>query len=177
MIDLFDFPGKKITVIHPGDKFTSSNCLGCEHLKDTGYSWICTATNEKLEGYNSMEEKMNNINTHFLHKHMGIGVGFKCPCTQVIKSKMTKIKLLVSLEYLKDFIDNRTFDLWTEIDEEKNRLIVTANWYDDGYESNKDYVLDRLFSIQQDIENRFLVKTEEIDDDDCYIINITVGGC
>ena len=72
--------------------YSDTNCIGCEYKHDTGYSYICKKTNEKLEGYNSMEEKLNNDNTNFLPKHMGRGVGFKCPLPKVM-GKYTLIDL------------------------------------------------------------------------------------
>ena len=83
--------GNTITIFRE-EGYSDNNCIGCNHKHDTGYSYICQKTGEKLEGYDSMEEKLNNDNINFLPKHMGIGVGFKCPLPRVM-GKYTHIDL------------------------------------------------------------------------------------
>lgn len=82
--------GNKIEVLR--DELICRNCLGCSALKDTGFSYLCDRTGEKLEGFNTMEEKVNKDLTNFLPKHMGIGVGFECPLPRVV-GKFTEIDL------------------------------------------------------------------------------------
>ena len=167
-MDIRDYPGRRIQVLHPGTKWASNSCFGCDCCTNTGYSYICNRTGEKLEGYDSLEDKRRNIN--FLPKNILDGVGEKCPLIQVIPSRMTKIRLNVTLKYLESFIERKIFHGWVEIDD--NHLILTMGWYDDGYESNRDYVSEDFNDVIDDVQRRFNVVVEEIDEDECYKANI-----
>lgn len=88
--NLMEHKGLEIIVFKP-EGFKDNNCLGCKHLEDTGFSWICTKTGEKLEGFNSKEDMKKKNFDSFLPKHMGIGVGFNCPLPRVV-GKYTNIE-------------------------------------------------------------------------------------
>ena len=86
-INLMEHKGQQIQIFH---NFDDHNCLCCPHLKNTGFSFICKKTNEKLEGFDTKEDQKNKNMATFLPKHMGIGVGFKCPLPKVV-GKFTHI--------------------------------------------------------------------------------------
>ena len=81
-MNLLEHKGLEIEVLM-NQAYTSTDCLGCEHLHNTGYSYICTETGEKLEGYDSMKDMKTKNHETYLPKHMGIGVGFQCPLPKV----------------------------------------------------------------------------------------------
>lgn len=91
-MNLMEHKGLEVEVFC-NNSFRNSNCLGCNNLTDTGFSYICDLTGEKLEGFDSMKDKLNDNMESFLPKHMGIGVGFQCPLPRVV-GKMTHIEEL-----------------------------------------------------------------------------------
>ena len=148
------------------DGRTLTGCFGCENCFDTGYSWVCEATNEKLEGFDTMEDKNNNNKETFLSKNIIIGVGCKCPLTTV-SDKKTEIKYTVPLSEIAEFVDNETLYVYINddnIDEEK--LVIGVQWVEGGYsddDCHRDFVQDELSEVTEMIEDKFNVKVEDGD--------------
>ena len=146
-----------------------TGCHFCAFCKDTGYSYICTKTGEKLEGFDSQEDKDNNNLTTLLYRNILVGVGHNCPLTTIHKDRMTKIKHTVSLEYIAEFVEDETYNgVKANIDEDENKLILSVFIYDDGYENDRDYKLDELSDIVSKVEDKFNVVVEDGEDDDDY---------
>ncbi len=143
---------------------THTGCFGCPHCNDTGFSYICELTGEKLEGFDSLDDKINkNFDTLF-RRNILVGVGNNCPLTTINKKALTEIKLKVSLEEIAQFIEDNSFDVKAEIDDEdENKLDVRVFFFDDGYESNEDFMVEELFAIVRKVERKFDVVVEDGD--------------
>lgn len=158
--------GVEKTVMKNGRKITG--CYSCSHCKNTGYSYICEKTGEKLEGFDTAEDKENKNLETLLYRNILVGVGNKCPLTTINEKAMTKIKYDVSLEHIAEFVEEKTYDgVRADIDDEdENKLVLTVFIYDDGYETNRDYKLDELSAIVRKVEDKFNVVVEDGEDDD-----------
>ena len=156
-------------VVMDKDGRTHKGCFGCPHCNDTGFSYICGLTGEKLEGFDSMEDKRNkNLETLF-RRNILVGVGNSCPLATINKDAMTKIKFTVSLEEIAEFVEDETYNgVKANIDEDENKLILSVFIYDDGYENDRDYKLDELSDIVSEVEDKFNVVVDEGEDDDDY---------
>lgn len=152
-------------------------CYHCDHCKNTGFSWVCGLTGEKLEGFDTKEDKINNNKENFLCRNILVGVGHKCPLT-IITEERTNIKFIPTIDELVDFIDE--LDVCGNIiidDDEDDELRVSVQWINSGWEDDnyhREFVLDELNRIITKVEKKFTIKTEEGRcDDECEEIIIT----
>lgn len=150
------------------DGRTRTGCFGCRNCIDTGYSWVCEATDEKLEGFDSMEDKINKNKETFLSKNILIGVGCKCPLT-VVTDKKTPIKYTVPLTKIAEFVDDETLYVYSNDDDiDEGKLIIGVQWIEGGYpddDAHRDWVQDELSEVVRKIEKKFNVKVEDGDCD------------
>lgn len=158
---------KKEKVYDVENQRVRDGCYGCDHCKDTGYSWVCTLTDEKLEGFDSEEDKRNNNKSNFLDVNVMVTLGKKCPFP-VIKKDITKVRYDVDIETIKKFVDDETLYVYCkEINE--HQLIVGVRWIEGGYhddDCHRDWVQNELSEVTEMIENKFNVK---IEDGDCEL--------
>lgn len=159
-------------VVMDKDGRTHKGCFGCPHCNDTGFSYICGLTGEKLEGFDSMEDKRNkNLETLF-RRNILVGVGNSCPLATINKDAMTKIKFTVSLEEIAEFVEAESCFVRAEVDEDEDQLELVVSIYDDGYENNRDFMFDELSDMVDTIEDKFNVVVEDGDDEDSYLTMI-----
>lgn len=163
-------------VVLDGEKLRDG-CFGCRFCQDTGFSWICEKTQEKLEGYDSMTDKISRNNENFLNRNIMVTIGDKCPFCVVTKLR-TPIKFNVSLETIAEFVDNETCDVYIDTDDiEDGKLRIGVCWFEGGYpddDIHRDYVLDELYEVERKIARKFNCKMEEIDDYEREEIIITL---
>ena len=145
-----------------------TGCYGCDHCQDTGYSWVCSRTGEKLEGFDTMKDKVINNRDAFYSRNILVGVGHKCPLCVVCNAK-TPVKFDVDLEAIAKFVKDETCDVWVyEDDIDEGELAIGVSWFEGGYpddEAHKRWVLDELSEIRDKIEKKFNCKMVEGDCD------------
>lgn len=141
-----------------------TGCYGCDHCEDTGYSWVCCKTGEKLEGFDTAEDKRENNLETFLKRNIMVGVGHKCPLCVVTDAK-TKIRFDVPLTHIRDFVERKTSYVYIDDDDmDENKLIIGVQWIEGGYpddDAHRDWVQDELSRIVDKIEDKYNVKIAE----------------
>lgn len=150
-----------------------SGCFHCTHCIDTGHSFICNLTNEKLEGFTTEKDKKENNVNELLQRNILIGVGNNCPLPVIHEKKLSKIKHNVSLEEIEKFINSNESEMITSI--EDKGLIVTAHFFNDGFESNEEFMSELLSDVIDKVEDRFNCNIEfgeSGDDFDSVIITL-----
>lgn len=158
---------KKELVYDVKNERTRYGCFGCEYCNDTGYSWVCTKTDEKLEGFDTMEDKRNKNKETFLDVNIMVTLGKRCPFPVVKKESMTKIRYDVDLTYIAKFVEDETcYVIVNDDDIDENELRISVQWIEGGYaddDAHRDWVLKELSEITNEIENKFNVKTKDGD--------------
>ena len=144
-----------------------TGCFGCRNCIDTGYSWVCERTGEKLEGFDTATDKKENNKENFLDVNIMITIGKKCTLCE-IKENKTPIRYDVPLERIAEFVDDETLYVFTNDDDiDEGKLIIGVQWIEGGYpddDAHRDWVQRELSDITRKIERKFNVK---IEDGDC----------
>lgn len=152
-------------------------CYSCDCCENTGYSWICCKTGEKLEGFDSQEDKRNDNKERFLRRNIMIGVGHKCPlCT--VTDKRTEIKFDADLRTIAEFVRDETSDVYINEDGiDQGKLVIGVTWIEGGWEDDdvhRDWVQEELSEVVEAIEEKFICKmtTEEEMEEERVIITL-----
>lgn len=72
--------------------------------------------------------------------------------------------MITTLKQIEEFVNENSFDIMTDLEEEEQQLTLCVAWCDSGYrddEIHRDNLLDELFDIQEEINEKFNVNIED----------------